>query len=296
MSNSVCLNCGEIKFGALCECPNCNQMPSDVDIAILLTDHYLDNDELKRISYAIKIIYNTITDEEIRFYAVANYLGRKWPKIIDYDASKMDEDATAVIDENYIKYLCNLKGQENLSEKLKSNLSDDNWDRACNKEFQEEDYSWGFEVYDIVMSGLKIAEKIIKLKIRLGEGAVLQRIKYEINQLLHCDDHNAMSIEADLLKKDVEEYERIVYSFCKLTKNGWSGRTKERAAYLRGTCLRLNEMVKYCKDIAEYKTKNSNIVKIEYIRIKQKLNNSYNMYKRLIDVVLNPDKITEINE
>lgn len=57
MTQAICFNCGEIKFGSFTECGKCGFTPvSDDDevVSFLLTDHFYNIDELKTLSNRIK--------------------------------------------------------------------------------------------------------------------------------------------------------------------------------------------------------------------------------------------------
>jgi len=57
MTQAICFNCGEIKFGSFTECEKCGCTPvSDDDevVSFLLTDHFYNIDELKTLSNRIK--------------------------------------------------------------------------------------------------------------------------------------------------------------------------------------------------------------------------------------------------
>ncbi len=293
MSNCVCLNCGEIKFGALTECEYCHVGPPDIKISCLLTNHYLGEDELLKIGEAIKIILKTVKDKDIRFLSIAYYLSMKWPKILDFNSNSVEQEAMRIIDKHYSTYLSHLPGQNDLTEKLKSNLPNMYWDKAVNKALQEGDDTWKAAVPFIVEKGLNLSGKIIKTKISIGEGAILQKIKYRIKNFFFRPNYYLIYKELELITKEVEAYDRDVDEFCKVVRNGWSGRTKEQCAYLRGTCSRMKEMIENCKTITMYKGRKGDIVKIDHKIAVQKLNNSYKKYIELVNVVLEPHLIIE---
>ncbi len=85
MTIAVCTNCGELKHGAWCTCPMCESEDLDGEVSILLSDHNLSEDELRRIGDAIHVIHDTGLDEEMRFHLLTYYLSRKWPKLLEYE-------------------------------------------------------------------------------------------------------------------------------------------------------------------------------------------------------------------
>ena len=57
MTQAVCHNCGEIKFGAFIMCQSCKTTPStddDLALSLAMTDHYFDTAVLQQMSLSIK--------------------------------------------------------------------------------------------------------------------------------------------------------------------------------------------------------------------------------------------------
>ena len=57
MTTAVCIRCGALKFGALVPCPECGFHPQESEDkakSIVLTNHYLEEEEIQRISGLIK--------------------------------------------------------------------------------------------------------------------------------------------------------------------------------------------------------------------------------------------------
>jgi len=57
MTTAVCFKCGAMKIGAFTPCKKCQAVPRTVDdlaTAMALTDHYFNEENLKRISRDIK--------------------------------------------------------------------------------------------------------------------------------------------------------------------------------------------------------------------------------------------------
>lgn len=66
MTTALCLNCGKIKFGALCICPNCNHEPEDIsELDLIFTDHFLPGEFLKLLGEDLQKIRSLETNEEI---------------------------------------------------------------------------------------------------------------------------------------------------------------------------------------------------------------------------------------
>lgn len=68
MTQAVCFNCGEIKFGAFTPCKYCQVTPStdgELALSLSMTDHYLDADTMEEMSRAIKTGSPPVLDGEM---------------------------------------------------------------------------------------------------------------------------------------------------------------------------------------------------------------------------------------
>jgi len=57
MTKAVCYRCGELKFGALCRCPECEATPSsddDLITSLIITDSHFDQERLNMLATLIK--------------------------------------------------------------------------------------------------------------------------------------------------------------------------------------------------------------------------------------------------
>jgi hypothetical protein len=57
MTQAVCFQCGAIKFGAFCPCPECDAAPKSEDdrvISLAMTDHYFDMDTLQQMGRSVR--------------------------------------------------------------------------------------------------------------------------------------------------------------------------------------------------------------------------------------------------
>ena len=139
--------------------------------------------------------------------------------------------------------------------------------------------------------GVELAKEIVQTKIDVGEGAVLQKASHFFRSIVNHCDYGKLSNRATCLGGDVGEYERSITRFCHRVQKGWSDRTKQQSAYFLGLCQRLNEMAQSLKLIVEHKARIQPLIKIEYQRNCQQLNQSYGVFLDLFSVVLDPTKI-----
>jgi len=268
----------------------CESEVLDGEVSILLSDHNLSEDELRRIGYAIHVIHDTELDEEMRFHLLMYYLSRKWPKLLEYEIDAVEPQLQRKLDTLYRSQLAHLPGQEEPDLKV-SPIRQHTWTTAMGGEFQEEDDAWQTEVRGILLNGMDVAKQIVSLKIEAGEGAVLQRITHCIRTLFQGCDYRRLAGRSTELVGDAREYQRTVNTFCSRVKNGWSDRTKEQAAYFRGLCQRLVEMANCSKTIIEHKAGINRLIDIDFKRVRQEFSQSYKTLIALSYVVLDPSRI-----
>ena len=74
MTQAICFNCGEIKFGSFTECGECCLTPVSGDevISFLLTDHFYEIDELKKLSNRIKNGAERDISEEVKQQVISD--------------------------------------------------------------------------------------------------------------------------------------------------------------------------------------------------------------------------------
>jgi len=50
---ALCLNCGEVKFGAICPCPKCNvESTGDMNLDIAFSDHHMAKETAAILPFA----------------------------------------------------------------------------------------------------------------------------------------------------------------------------------------------------------------------------------------------------
>lgn len=290
MTVAICTNCGELKHGAWYTCPACDCEAFDSEISILLSDHNLYEKELPQIGDAIRVIHDTGLDAEMRLHLLMYFLSRKWPKLLEYNINFVKPEFQKKLDALYLSKLSHLKGQEDPALKV-SLIKERTWTRAHVMQFQTEDDAWQNEVKGILLNSMGIAKKVVILKIRAGEGAILQRLTHIIGKTIHGCDYRRLAANATELIGDTKEYRRTVNEFCSRVRNGWSDRTQEQAAYFRGLCQRLEEMAEYSRAIIEHKAGINRLIDIDFKRARQEFSQSYNMFIKLSYVVLDPTRI-----
>ena len=86
MTEALCLNCGAIKFGAICPCEECGASSSgDVEIDITFSDHHISVDQLKRFGSIIRMIQSNCEDKETAAWSFIAYVSENHPEILEAD-------------------------------------------------------------------------------------------------------------------------------------------------------------------------------------------------------------------
>ena len=88
MSWALCFNCGEIKFGALCECEQCGIASSgNVDLDILFSDWNMTESTMKKFGDVIKTINQENHNKEICFWSFLAFVSKEYLEILNIDIS-----------------------------------------------------------------------------------------------------------------------------------------------------------------------------------------------------------------
>lgn len=86
MTWALCLNCGEVKFGALCPCPECS-VPStgDIGLDIAFSDHRLAKASLEKLGEVVAAIHQASDDDKLCFWTFIHYVSLHHPSILGVD-------------------------------------------------------------------------------------------------------------------------------------------------------------------------------------------------------------------
>jgi hypothetical protein len=287
MTTSLCLNCGVLKQGAWCPCPHCHSEPVDTELAVLLSDHTLPEDDLRRIGLAIIELRQTGLDEETRCHALAYFLSRKWPSLLEFDISAAEEPLQRTLDTLYRQFLATLPGEEHAPSRI-SPLVERRWTRAMGADMQRQDDDWQERVPDTLLIVLPVARSVIKLHRDMGEGDWLNRLRHFLQTPIKGYDIPLLLRRERQCVDEAKEADRLVNRFCSELKNGWSDRTKEQAAYFRGACMRLVEMAEITKELVEHTAGINKLIHLEVQRLRQQFTQKQGHFWPLMCVVLDP--------
>jgi hypothetical protein len=92
----VCLNCGEVHFGALVPCDKCGfepmkmleSEPNFISVFILFSDHHMSKKTLENFGAVVKKLKPVFPDFGVRFWALLHYVAQTYPNAGIINASK----------------------------------------------------------------------------------------------------------------------------------------------------------------------------------------------------------------
>jgi len=224
MSNTVCLHCGEYKFGALIPCEKCGGKPLDVELSCMLTDHILEKSELEKLSTAIKILNENINSKELRFLTIYFFISKTWPHLIEFNSEQIDNKLMLQLNNNYNKYLKNINVKENTYDEIN----------------QKADNKFRNEILKLIKEGKTIFNKIESLNNELVKNSILNRINNSIRSFFLFD--NLYKKQANSISKEINDYSIKVYNLSR-SNNNFSQINNSQNDFLNGTYLILHEMI-----------------------------------------------------
>lgn len=105
---ALCLNCGEIKFGALCPCSKCAAPAnSNIDLNIVFSDHLVRVKKLRFLGRILQSINAGCEDPDFRYWAFIYYVSKNFPTIL---TAKLSPEVVPVFESFLMK--CDLPKEE----------------------------------------------------------------------------------------------------------------------------------------------------------------------------------------
>ena len=94
MTWAMCLNCGEIKGGALVPCSKC-EAPATGNLAldIAFSDHRIPREKLLELGSIVSEIHRICKDESLCFWTFLQYVTLHHPSILEIDLKDEAKDA-----------------------------------------------------------------------------------------------------------------------------------------------------------------------------------------------------------
>lgn len=86
MTWAICLNCGDMKFGAMVPCPTCHVTSvGNLGLDIAFTDHRMAKESLEQLSAIMLTIRRSCADDELCFWAFIHYVAVHHPTVLAVD-------------------------------------------------------------------------------------------------------------------------------------------------------------------------------------------------------------------
>jgi hypothetical protein len=83
MTWALCLNCGEVKFGAICPCPKCEvSSTGDMNLDIAFSDHHVSKKSLEDLGKVVAAIHQASDDGDLSFWTFIRYISVRHPSIL----------------------------------------------------------------------------------------------------------------------------------------------------------------------------------------------------------------------
>jgi len=83
MTWALCLNCGEIKWGAICPCPGCQvSSTGNFDLDITFSDRRMAKETLEEFGAVVAAISGACDDQELCFWAFIRHVCKTHPNTL----------------------------------------------------------------------------------------------------------------------------------------------------------------------------------------------------------------------
>lgn len=88
MTWALCLNCGKVKFGAICPCFECGASSTgDMGLDIAFSDHHLSKESLEALGGVVAAIHQASDDKDLCFWSFIRYISVNHPSILGVELS-----------------------------------------------------------------------------------------------------------------------------------------------------------------------------------------------------------------
>ena len=103
MSLALCLVCGNIKFGALCECVKCGAGTTrNTDLDILFSDWQMSEEFMEELSNIIIKINSIGNNKEVNFWAFLAYMSKEHSDILEINVpNEFRDDVNNLLSDFY---------------------------------------------------------------------------------------------------------------------------------------------------------------------------------------------------
>jgi tetratricopeptide (TPR) repeat protein len=98
MTQALCLNCGSLKFGAWCPCPECQAgSTGEANLDILFSDHHFTPATLSALGEIIQQIKSACDDDAQRFRVFMKYFSDNYPEHLTIHLAEEIEDSVTEV-------------------------------------------------------------------------------------------------------------------------------------------------------------------------------------------------------
>ncbi len=96
MTWALCFNCGSIKFGAVCPCPQCQVASTgDLRLDILFSTHHWRRETLEEFGSVVQAIQAAAGDRTLGFWAFIRHISDTYPEILQVE---LEPEARSTVD------------------------------------------------------------------------------------------------------------------------------------------------------------------------------------------------------
>lgn len=83
MTTALCINCGELKFGALCPCPKCEASSTgNMELDIAFSDHNIAEESLRDLGEVVAHFQAKTDDPGVAFWAFIRFISEQHDSIL----------------------------------------------------------------------------------------------------------------------------------------------------------------------------------------------------------------------
>jgi hypothetical protein len=86
MTWAMCLNCGDIKFGAFVPCPRCQSASTgNAGLDVAFSDHRISKESLEQLCSIMRAIRQSSDDDELCFWTFIHYVATYHPSVLEVE-------------------------------------------------------------------------------------------------------------------------------------------------------------------------------------------------------------------
>ncbi len=295
MTASFCLLCGAMKVGAFTWCDECEFVPPDWDVALQFTDDYLNSLEVNSLRDVVMGLAQADATEEERYWTFLYFVTRKWPKILEVDIDKLENDLRRKVESLYQEHLADHIGQHPSSLRQTSRFAYESWNSAVNEEMQRTEDAWRDRAAEqapaLEKNGAELLEMIRKFIFELGQGGIASRILFPSTYPPPRKKKGERLNRASEITHCVKEHGRRLDDYCEGFSRGWSGKTRRQVSYTVGTKDLLAELAAIAIKLASHVGFEDRLIPMKVRELRQELKMKRRTYESTAYLAFHPEHI-----